>query len=109
MLQVNPKKRPTAEKLLNSNIILNKVEELFQETLCDTKSILLRTIRMTKNLKNLSDRLPEPKYQTNEFPDKDFEVEEEEEADKSIFPQLMMNQSVADIVNQAENIYCKIN
>jgi len=45
MLQVNPKKRPSAEKLLNSNLILNKVEELFEETLADTKSILLRTIR----------------------------------------------------------------
>lgn len=45
MLQVNPKKRPSAEKLLNSNIILNKVEELFSETLADTKSVLLSTIR----------------------------------------------------------------
>jgi serine/threonine protein kinase len=45
MLQVNPKKRPSAEKLLNSNIVLNKVEELFSETLAETKSVLLSTIR----------------------------------------------------------------
>lgn len=66
MLQVNPKKRPTAEDLLNSNTILNKVEELFGSTLADTKSILLNTIRFTNNQMKLSSKLPEPKYKTQE-------------------------------------------
>ena len=103
MLQVNPKKRPSAEKLLNSNLILNKVEELFEETLADTNSILLRTIRWTKNLKQLSNRLPEPKYKTNIFSSWEDEIEPDHE--QYILPKLMMNQSVEEIVKQAENIY----
>ena len=67
MLQVNPKKRPSAEKLVNSTIISAKIEELKQntdsaglmtnmsklqnktssgsDTLADTTSVLLSTIR----------------------------------------------------------------
>ena len=90
-------KRPTCEKLLNSNIILTKVEELFSETLADTKSILLSTIRCSKNLMKLSDRLPLPKYDVNKV------AKTEQEIDKSnsehILPQLFNNQKTIEANN----------
>jgi NIMA (never in mitosis gene a)-related kinase 1/4/5 len=102
MLQVNPKKRPTAEKLLNSNIVLNKVEELFGETLAETKSVLLSTIRNTKNFMQLSDRLPEPKYQSNKFPKIDVTMDNEKL--EYLLPKLFMNQNIKEVVNEAANV-----
>lgn len=37
MLKLDPKQRPTAGELLNSSIIMDKTEELFGQSLSDTK------------------------------------------------------------------------
>ncbi len=46
-------------------IIKKKIEQIFgEEMLYDTKSILLSTIRVPKNLLYLTDRLPKPNYES---------------------------------------------
>ena len=64
MLQLKPKSRPTTDKMLNSTLLQNKIEELKMENVAESaKSELLKTIRIPKSLHYLTDRLPKPNYE----------------------------------------------
>ena len=70
MIKVNPKDRPSCNQILRTNEVqlkmkqfnLNKPDQLSD----DKKASLLQTIKLPKNMKNLSDRLPRPQYE-NQF------------------------------------------
>lgn len=65
MLQQKAKSRPSAEKLFTSTLVQNKIEELkiqAERMVDETKSELLKTIRIPKKLHYLTDRLPKPNY-----------------------------------------------
>ena len=85
-------KRPTWEKILNSNIVQAKIEELFSETWADTKSILLSTIRCTKNLMKLSDQLPLPKYDANKVLKTEQEINNLKS--ENMLPKIFNNQTL---------------
>ena len=57
MLAKNPKKRPSAEELLNNEIILDKIEKYgFNEQIVnclDEKALLMRTIKLPRNLNQM--------------------------------------------------------
>ena len=58
MLAKNPKKRPSAEELLNNEIILDKIEKYgFNEQIVnciDEKALLMRTIKLPRNLNQMN-------------------------------------------------------
>ena len=58
MLAKNPKKRPSAEELLNNEIILDKIEKYgFNEqydNCIDEKALLMRTIKLPRNLNQMN-------------------------------------------------------
>jgi len=69
LIQVDPKKRPTCDKILDSQIIKNKVKEykLFEdeeggEPDFDGEQSLLNTIYIPKSLQQLQERLPKASY-----------------------------------------------
>ena len=64
MLQLKPKNRPAAEKILSSALIQKKIEELQLQAIKDaeTNQELMATIRLPKKLHYLTDRLPKPNY-----------------------------------------------
>jgi hypothetical protein len=72
MLQVSPSYRPTCEQILSLPIIESLVKKFFPE---DTQSmtmpmtdveneIMLKTIRLSKNIFSLTERLPKAKYRS---------------------------------------------
>lgn len=64
-MQVNPNLRPSAEKLLNSSHVKNKIEELkIYDGDFEGENQLLKTIKMPKNFHYLTDRLPKANYST---------------------------------------------
>ena len=70
LLQVNPENRPSCDKILKNNIVKNRIEyfDSFNDINKESKDfdnedqLLLRTIKMPKNLLFLSDKLPKPNY-----------------------------------------------
>ncbi len=63
LLQVSPNVRPTCDKILSMKLVKKRMAQFFkEEEFDDTKSILLSTIRVPKNLLYLTDRLPKPNY-----------------------------------------------
>lgn len=69
MIQVNPKKRPNCEQLMEHPIIRKRSLKYFPEfedeeyeALYAGQSNLLKTIRMPKNIMHLSSRLPKKNY-----------------------------------------------
>lgn len=66
MLKVNSKSRPSADELLQMDIIVQKVEaySLGDDVIYDTEDILLQTIRLPSNgkIKHISSQLPKSNY-----------------------------------------------
>lgn len=50
----------------------------------------------------LSERLPEPKYQSNKFPKIDVIMDSEKL--EYLLPKLFMNQNIKEVVNEAANV-----
>jgi len=69
MIQVNPKKRPTCAQLVEHPIFAKREQKYFadlyeqEDKNEDFHSILLKTIRIPKNIMHLSSRLPKKNYQ----------------------------------------------
>lgn len=64
MLQVLPQLRPDCDKLLHQ-IYLSQheiVTKLHHSTTNETENTLLDTIKISKNMRLLSDKLPKPDY-----------------------------------------------
>ncbi|CAI2386759.1 unnamed protein product [Moneuplotes crassus] len=66
MLIVDCKERPSCEALLNCKLVKSKKEALLLFSDSESDSILLKTIKLPKNLTSLYDRLPESQYSTKE-------------------------------------------
>jgi hypothetical protein len=66
MLQVSPSYRPTCDQILSLPIIESLIKKFFPEEqqypLTDDKEIMLKTIRLSKNIFSLTERLPKPTY-----------------------------------------------
>ena len=65
LLQINPRKRPTWDKILSMPIVVKRIEKFFPEDLEQAKesvSILMSTIRVPRNLLYLTEKLPKSKY-----------------------------------------------
>lgn len=69
MIQVNAKKRPNCEQLMDHPIFRkrsNKYFPEFEEEVDQTnQSLLLKTIRIPKNIMHLSNRLPKKNYENS--------------------------------------------
>ena len=75
LLRVDPKERPSCDELLKNKIIMEKIEFLEQNKDLDNKNenlinpkeenVLLKTIKISKNLLFLSGRLPKANYEAN--------------------------------------------
>ena len=63
LIQVQPKARPSADTLLDSDSILEKLAQIFPEEFKETQTALLNTIRVPMNLHYLTERLPKPDYE----------------------------------------------
>jgi len=73
MLQVSPSYRPTCDQILSLPIIESLVKKFFPEESISTQAntsdenqheVMLKTIRLSKNIFNLTERLPKSKYQS---------------------------------------------
>lgn len=62
MLQQNPSKRPSTDKMLRSSLFKGKMRDLGINTNEDIRAELLKTIRIPKKITNLTDRLPKANY-----------------------------------------------
>jgi NIMA (never in mitosis gene a)-related kinase len=69
LFKVNPKERPTCDELLKLDLIKKRIEFFKAEAGLDFNDIealddneLLKTIRISKNLVGLKDKLPKPNY-----------------------------------------------
>lgn len=68
MIQVNPKRRPTCQQLIDHQVFQKRSQKYFPdynediESQDNAQSILLKTIRLPKNIMNLSSRLPKKNY-----------------------------------------------
>ena len=76
LLQVNPKKRPNCDDILNMAIVIEKMRDLgLEEEGNDLGNLvgseLLGTIQVPKNLKILRDKLPKPHYHRASDQDED--------------------------------------
>lgn len=60
MLRVNPKERPSCDKILKSNLLIKNSGSMAVETVINGKKAvdLLQTIQIPKNLKLLKQFLP---------------------------------------------------
>ena len=75
LLKVDPKERPSCDELLKNKIIVEKIEFLEQNNNQENENdnsinskeenVLLKTIKISKNLLFLSGRLPKANYETN--------------------------------------------
>ena len=75
LLKVDPKERPSCDELLKNKIIVEKIEFLEQNKNQENENdnsinskeenVLLKTIKISKNLLFLSGRLPKANYETN--------------------------------------------
>lgn len=69
MIQVNPRKRPTCQQLIEHPIFMKRSQKYFPDMYDEDdinenfQSILLKTIRIPKNIMHLSNRLPKKNYQ----------------------------------------------
>jgi NIMA (never in mitosis gene a)-related kinase len=74
LLQVSPQLRPTCDKILDMPVVKKRIDRLFPSNeFYDSKTSLLNTIRVPKNILYLTDRLPKPNYQS---PGKKMDEEE---------------------------------
>ena len=72
MPQVSPSYRPTCDQILSLPIIESLVKKFFPEdtqsmtlpTTEDANEIMLKTIRLSKNIFSLTERLPKAKYRS---------------------------------------------
>ena len=73
MLQVSPSYRPTCDQILSLPIIESLVKKFFPEdatvstqahTSDDNGDTLLKTIRLSKNIFSLTERLPKAQYRS---------------------------------------------
>ena len=72
MLQVSPSYRPTCDQILSLPIIESLIKKFFPEESVsvglgnpdDIKEQLLKTIRLSKNIFSLTERLPKAKYRS---------------------------------------------
>ncbi|EGR30852.1 protein kinase domain protein [Ichthyophthirius multifiliis] len=64
LLQVNPYIRPRADQILNLPFIFKRIQDknLLES---DVDTVLLKTIKIPKNINYLNDKLPKPNYFTN--------------------------------------------
>jgi hypothetical protein len=66
MLQVSPSYRPSCDQILSLPIIESLIKKFFPEEqsypLTDDKETMLKTIRLSKNIFSLTERLPKAKY-----------------------------------------------
>ena len=70
MIQVNPKKRPNTDQLMEHPIFKKRQQKYFPEFDDEdfdhnSQSFLLKTIRMPKNIMHLSSRLPQKNYDSS--------------------------------------------
>lgn len=64
MLKVKPGQRPSADRLLSSSIIVNRLEKGHLVEAADTEANeMLKTIRLPNNLHYLTSKLPEANYE----------------------------------------------
>ena len=72
MLQVSPSHRPTCDQILSLPIIESLIKKFFPEDVStqsmphsyENHDILLKTIRLSKNIFSLTERLPKAKYRS---------------------------------------------
>jgi len=74
MLQVSPSYRPTCDQILSLPIIESLIKKFFPDDLQslsvqittteEAKEIMLKTIRLSKNIFSLTERLPKAKYRS---------------------------------------------
>lgn len=62
LLQVSPHNRPTCDKIINCSAVQSKINDNIGSIIHED-SILLKTIRIPKNLTLLYDKLPKASYQ----------------------------------------------
>lgn len=62
LLQVDPKKRPSAEQILHMPVFIAKYNEHREELGVGMADDLLGTIKIPKNLSLLTERLPKAQY-----------------------------------------------
>jgi serine/threonine protein kinase len=72
MIQVNPRKRPNCEQMIDHPIFRKRSAKYFPEFEEEdydgnnnSQSFLLKTIRMPKNIMHLSSRLPQKNYDSS--------------------------------------------
>jgi len=70
MLQISPSYRPTCEQILALPIVESLSKKFFPEErnkleeIDENSQVLIKTIRLSKNLFSLTERLPKNKYST---------------------------------------------
>jgi hypothetical protein len=69
MLQVSPSYRPTCDQILSLPIIESLIKKFFPDDLQNNHldegpEIMLKTIRLSKNMFSLTERLPKAKYRS---------------------------------------------
>ena len=84
----NPRKRPSAENLLKNEIILKRIEllgELINNN--DEKALLMRTIKIPKNMNQINQQMPKKNYKNNRYKNQMemFENDEYETAKNSFY------------------------
>jgi NIMA (never in mitosis gene a)-related kinase len=64
LITVTPELRPSCDKILEMPIMVQKIRQLFPNDISSIsiETSLLKTIRLPKNLMNLTDKLPKPNY-----------------------------------------------
>ncbi|CAI2360523.1 unnamed protein product [Moneuplotes crassus] len=68
MMQLKPNKRPTADEILNSKIVKDKIDELYieeSETSSNIDKNLLETILIPEEMKNIQSSLPKSNYSSS--------------------------------------------
>jgi hypothetical protein len=73
LLQVSPSYRPTTDQILNLPIIESLIKKFFPDELSTIPTsgddgqnidVMLKTIRLSKNIFSLTDKLPKAKYRS---------------------------------------------
>ena len=130
LLKVNPKERPSCSQILNHDLIKKRLEFFhaqsgFEDDLdTNDEAVLLKTIRIPKNIIFLTEKLPGAKYETdnNKIPKKtmknenkkdeannnkvnqDINIQKKFTFPNNLLPNIKFNFSNKDIDNKKTNI-----
>ena len=91
ILNVDAQKRPSAEELLKNDIILKKIKELGinqnNESKSYEKAMLIKTIKIPKNISQINQQLPKKRYKLKQKNNKEemFNNDEYEYSKKNFF------------------------